>query len=198
MYIDFMDLNKACPKDDFPLTRIEVAIDSAAGCEMMSLLDCFSGFHQLWLRADDQEKTSFITPFGTFCFIRMPEGLSNASPTFCRMVAEALKDQLGRNILTYVDDIVVFSKKQEHHIKDLVETFVNMRWVNLKMNPAKCVFGVHKGKMLGCLVSAKGIEANLDKINAIINMRPPQNQREVQKLTGCIAALNRFIARSAV
>jgi hypothetical protein len=81
MCTDFTDLNKYCPKDDFPLARIDKIVDCAACWEMMTLLDCFSGYHQIWLRKEDEEKTSFITPFGMNCYLRMPEGLRNAGPS---------------------------------------------------------------------------------------------------------------------
>jgi hypothetical protein len=84
MCTDFTDLNKCCPKDDFPLARIYKIVDSTVGCEMMALLDCFSGYHQIWLCKEDEERTSFITPFGTFCYLRMPKDLRNARPTFWR------------------------------------------------------------------------------------------------------------------
>jgi hypothetical protein len=100
------------------------------------------------------------------------------------MIKTALKDQVGRNMLSYVDDIVVVSKKRDNYIADLAETFMNMRKARLKLNPEKCVFGITKGKVLGYLVSTKGIEANPDKIKAIIQMQPPQSRKEVQKLTG--------------
>jgi hypothetical protein len=91
MCTDFTDLNKCYPKDDFPLTRIDQIVDSATASEMMAMLDYFSGDHQIWLQPEDEEKTSFITPFGTYCYLRMPEGLHNAGPTFCRMTKAALK-----------------------------------------------------------------------------------------------------------
>ena len=106
-------------------------------------------------------------------------------------------EQKGKNLVAYVDDIVVKSDKKEMHIEDLHETFTNIRKSGLKLNPDKCIFGIQKGKLQGCLVSARGIEANPDKILAIINMQPPTNKKQVQKLTGRLAALNRFIARSA-
>jgi len=109
MCIDFTDLNKACPKDDFPLPRIDKIVDDAANSQLMSLLDCFSGYHQIWMRTEDEEKTSFITPFGTYYFVRMPEGLKNVSQSFSRTNSKVLEPQLKRNILAYVDDIVVIS-----------------------------------------------------------------------------------------
>jgi hypothetical protein len=96
-----------------------------------------------------------------------------------------------------VDDIVVASKSKEDHPADLAETFANMRDARLRLNPEKCVFGVRQGKILGYLVSHRGIEANLTKIQAIINMTPRQSARDVQRLTGRLAALNRFISKSA-
>jgi hypothetical protein len=96
-----------------------------------------------------------------------------------------------------VDDIVVKSVQRRDHISDLTKTFVNLRAANLKLNPEKCVFGIHKGKVLGCLVSTKGIEANPDKIKAVLEMQDPVSVKDVQKLTGRVAALNRFIPRAA-
>jgi hypothetical protein len=103
----------------------------------------------------------------------MPEGLRNAGPKFCRMTKVALKDHVDRNVLSCIDVIVVVSKKKENYIVDLAETFANMREAKLKLNPEKCVFGVTKGKVLRCLISTKGIEANPDKIRAITQMQPP-------------------------
>jgi hypothetical protein len=124
--IDFTDPNKCCLKDDFLLLRTDKVVDSAAGCETMALLDCFSGYHQIWLCKEDEEKKNFITPFNTYCYLRMSKGMKNVSPTFCRMTKAILKDQMQRNVFTYVDDIVVASRRNVTQIQDLVEAFVNM------------------------------------------------------------------------
>jgi hypothetical protein len=108
------------------------------------------------------------------------------------MMKASLKDQVGKNVLSNVDYIVVASRKKTTYTSDLAETFANMRKTQLKLNPEKSVFGVIRGKVLGSLVSIKGIKANLDKISAIIQTQPPWNRKEIQKLTGQIAALNRF------
>jgi ribonuclease HI len=113
------------------------------------------------------------------------------------MTTKVLHSQIGRNVLTYVDDIIVKSTKQENHSADLQETFANFRQAGLKLNPEKCVFGVKKGKFLGCLVSTKGIEANPNKIKAILRMEPPNTKKGAQRLPGRLASLNRFISRSA-
>jgi hypothetical protein len=197
MCTNFTDLNKCYPKDNYPLTRIDQIVDTVAGSETMALLDCFSGYHQVWLHKEDEQNTSFITTFGTYCYLKMPECLHNASPTFCRMMKVALKDQAGRNVLSYVDKIVVVSKKKENHILDLAKTFTNMREARLKLNPKKCIFGITKGKVLGSLVSTKGIEANTDKIRAITQMQPLLTRKDVQKLMCQIASLNWFISKLA-
>jgi hypothetical protein len=90
MCIDFTDLNKVCPKDEFPLPRIDSLVDAAATSELMSLLDCYSGYHQIWMKKEDKPKTSFITPSGTYCYLRMPEGLKNAGGSFNRMTSKVL------------------------------------------------------------------------------------------------------------
>jgi hypothetical protein len=184
MCIDFTDLNKACPKDEFPLPIIDSLMDATATSELMSLLDCYSSYHQIWMKKEDEPKTSFITPSGTYFYLWMPEGLKNAGASFSRMTAKVLCSQIGRNVLTYVDDIIVKSTKQENHIADLQETFANLRKAGLKLNLEKCVFRVKKGKFLGCLVSTKGIEANPSKIEEILWMEPPKLRKGAQRLTG--------------
>jgi hypothetical protein len=148
------------------------------------------------MKKEDETKTSFITPSGTYCYLWMPEGLKNARGSFSRMTAKVLYSPIGRNVLTYVNDIIVKSTKQENHFANLQETFSNFRQAGLKLNLEKCVFGV-KGKFLGCLVSTKGIEANPSKIEAILRMEPPNSKKRAQWLAGRLASLNRFISRSA-
>ena len=108
--IDFTDVNKACPKDPFPLPRIDQIVDSTAGCDLLSFLDAYSGYHQIFMAEEDEEKTAFITPCGTYCFVRMPFGLKNAGSTFARVVHHAFEPQIHRNVEAYMDDIVVKSK----------------------------------------------------------------------------------------
>jgi hypothetical protein len=128
------------------------------------------------------ERTAFITPCGIYCYICMPFGLRSAGATFQRLMHITLGPQMGRNVEAYVDDIVVKTREAGSLISDLEETFANLRKVNLKLNPDKCVFGVPSGKLLGFLVSHRGIEANPEKIKAIERMRPPQSLKEMQRL----------------
>jgi hypothetical protein len=194
--VDFTSLNKACPKDPYPFPRIDQIIDSIAGCDLLCFLDAFSGYHQIKMAREDEEKTAFITPCNVYYCICIPFGLKNAGATFKRLMRKALGAQMGINADAYVNDIIIKTRESNTFIEDLEETFTNLRKVNIKLNPAKCAFGVPSGKLLGFLVSHRGIEANPDKVKAIEEMRPPRNLKEMQRLTGCMAALGRFIARS--
>jgi hypothetical protein len=160
------------------------------------LLGFFSGYHQIKMAREDKEKTAFITPCGVYCYVCMPFGLKNVGATFQRLMRKAPGAQMGRNVEAYVDDIVVKTRESHTFIEDLEETFTNLRKVNIKLNPAKCAFGVPSGKLLGFLVSHRGIEANPDKVKAIEEMRPPRNLKEMKRLARCMAALGCFIARS--
>ncbi|XP_022888952.1 uncharacterized protein LOC111404368 [Olea europaea var. sylvestris] len=151
--INFTDLNKACPKDSYPLPRIDNLVDSTSGHMLYNFLDAFSGYHQILMVEEDQEKTSFMADSAIYCYRVMPFGLKNAGTTYQRY--------------------------------------------SMKLNPAKCAFGVASGKFLGFMITHRGIEANPDKIQALINMEAPKCKRDIQKLTGRIAALNRFVSRAA-
>jgi hypothetical protein len=102
-------LKRVVQKDEFPLQKIDSLVDAAASSELMSLLDCYSGYHQIWMKKEDEPKTSFITPSDTYCYLRMPDGLKNAGGSFSRMTAGVLHSQIGKNVLTYIDDIIVKS-----------------------------------------------------------------------------------------
>ncbi|XP_065615914.1 uncharacterized protein LOC136061713 [Quercus suber] len=127
----------------------------------------------------------------------MPFGLKNAGSTYQRMMTKMFESQLGKSIEVYIDDIVVKSRVISEHVKDLDNVFETLRRHKLRLNTSKCSFGVGSGKFLGYMVIHRGIEVNPDQIKAIQNLQPPRNPKEVQKLTGMAAALNRFISRSA-
>ena len=149
MCVDFTSLNKHCPKDHFPLPRINQIIDSTAGCERLCFLDAYSGYNQIRMKEEDQEKTAFTTPFGVFCYNTMPFGLKNAGATYQWCMQACLKNQLGRNIQVYVDDIVIKTKEEASLIDDLPETFANLDHYRIKLSPEKCTFGVPSGQLSG-------------------------------------------------
>uniref|UniRef100_A0A2N9F6A1 Uncharacterized protein n=1 Tax=Fagus sylvatica TaxID=28930 RepID=A0A2N9F6A1_FAGSY len=183
MCVDFTDLNKACPKDSFPLPRIDQLVDSTAGHKLLTFMDAFSGYNQIVMDESDQEKTSFITSRGLFCYKVMPFGLKNAGATYQRLMNRMFHDQIGRNVEVYVDDMLVKSKEEDVHLDDLRETFQTLRKYQMKLNPSKCAFGVYSGKFLGFMVSQRGIEANPDKIKAILEMQPPKSTKEAFEWT---------------
>ena len=196
MCVDFTDLNKVCPKDSYPLLQIDTLVDSTTRNQLLSFMDTFSGYNQTKMEEADQEKTSFVTSQGLFYYKVMPFGLKNAGATYQRLMNKMFAHQIGRNVHVYVDDMLVKSLCEEHHLDDLRETFNTLQSYNMKLNPNKCAFGVTTGKFLGFMVSHKGIEVNLEKIRAIVELEPPRTVMEVQSLNGKIVALNRFVSRA--
>jgi hypothetical protein len=195
MCVDYTDLNKHCPKDPFGLPRIDQVIDSTAGCDLLCFLDCYSGYHQIAIKEEDQEKTAFITPFGAYCYATMSFGLNNADATYQRAIQVCFKRQLNKNVEAYVNDMVVKTRNSDTLIADLEETFSSLREYRWKLNPNKCVFSVPSSKLLSFIISHCGIEANPEKISAITNMKAPTCIKDVHKLSRCMAALNRFISK---
>ncbi|KAL2249877.1 UNVERIFIED_CONTAM: Retrovirus-related Pol polyprotein from transposon [Sesamum indicum] len=193
MCVDFTDLTKACPKDPYPLPRIDVMVDSTAGFEMFSMMDAYQGYHQIYMAEEDRDKTSFITEKGVYCYNMMPFGLKNAGATYQRLVNKMFGELLGKPMEVYVDDMLVKSRRSQDHIGDLEQAFSIMRSYGMKLNQDKCTFGVRGGKFLGYMVSERGIEATLEKIQAVMNLRSPSMIKDVQKLTEKIASLSRSL-----
>jgi hypothetical protein len=171
--IDYTNLNKACPKYPYPLPRIDQIVDSTSECDLRSFIDAYSGFHQIKMAKDDRKHTAFVTVDGVYCYIVMSYGLLNALPTFARAMNITLGDLVRVIVEVYVDDTVAKTKESNSLQENLAQVFNKLRATSTKLNPEKCIFGVSAGKLLGFLVSHRGIEANPDKIRAIELMRPP-------------------------
>uniref|UniRef100_A0A2N9GJR4 RNase H type-1 domain-containing protein n=1 Tax=Fagus sylvatica TaxID=28930 RepID=A0A2N9GJR4_FAGSY len=169
--IDFTDLNKACPKDPFPFPRIDQLVNSASGHARLSFLDAFQGYHQISMSAADQDKIAFITPKGTYYYKVMSFGLKNAGATYQRLVTKMFEHMIGKTVEVYIDNMLVKSLREENHVANLLQVFNILRESRLRLNASKCTFGVSSGKFLGHLV---------------------------QRLTGMVAALSRFILRKAM
>jgi hypothetical protein len=137
------------PKDPFPLLHIDQVVDLTTGCELLSFLDAYSGYHQIPLAEVDQPATTFITPFGCFCYIKISFGLMNVGPTYQRCMQSCLEGQIRCNLEVYVDDIVIKNRHNSSLIADPEETFTNLRRFNIRLNPEKCTFGVSWGKLQG-------------------------------------------------
>ena len=194
MCVDFTDLNKAYPKDSYPLPSIDALVDSASGCRLLSFLDAFSGYNQIMMHPRDECKTTFMTKSSCYCYKAMPFGLKNVEATYQRLMDRVLAPKLGRKVQAFVDDMVVTTQQKEQHATDLEELFTTITKYMLKLNPEKCVFRAEAGKFLGFLLTSQGIEANPDKCAAIINMGIPISVKEVQQLTGGMAALSKLLS----
>ena len=183
MCVNFKDLNKACPKDPFPLPRIDQIIDATAGHDSLCFLGAYYGYHQIKMAESDQAATAFITPYDPFYFNTMPFGLKNAGATYQHMIQTCLETQTGKIVDAYVDDVVTKTRHVESLIDDLRLTFDNLRTYDIRLNPEKCVFSVPSGKLLGFIVSNRGIEANPAKIRALSQLATPTDLKQIHKLT---------------
>jgi hypothetical protein len=192
--VDFRNLNKASPKDEFSLPNMDLLIDSAASHAMFSFMDGFSGYNQIFMSPRDAEKTAFRTPIGNFYYTVMPFGLKNAGATYQRTMTAMFHDMMHCEIEDYVDDIVVKSKTREDHFGILKKVFERCQLYKLKMNPIKCAFGVSAGKFLGFLVHQRGIDVDPVRAFAIATMKPPTTHKELKSFLGKLLYIRRFIS----
>ena len=151
--MDYMDINDTCPKDSFPLPRIDQIMDASTRHGMLSFLDAFSGYHQIPMHPPDTEKTSFITPHGLYYYNVMPIGLKNARATYQRLVTMMFRPLLSSTMEVYIIDMLVKSKQRPDHVAHLQQTFDLLREYGTKLNPLKCAFGVNADRFLGFMVT---------------------------------------------
>ena len=171
-------------------------MDAIEGHSLLSFMDIYSGYNQICMYPGDEEKTSFITDQGTYCYWVMPFGLKNAGETYQRLVNYMFRDLIRKSIKVYVNDLLVKSKENTDYLRHLAKAFSIIKKFQMKLNPAKCAFEVSSGKFLGHLVNGRGIKANPETIQAVINMQSPKITKEVQSLAGRVAVLNRFVSRA--
>ena len=157
--VDYTDLNDMCPKDSFPLPRINPIVDASARHGMLSFLDTFSRYHQIPMHQPDVEKTSFIPPYGLFCYNVMSFGLKNAGAIYQRLVTKMFRPLLGKTMEVYIDDMLVKSKERPNHTAHLQQAFELLKAYAMKLNPTKCAFRVSAGLFLGFMMTQRGIEA---------------------------------------
>ncbi|GJU26574.1 reverse transcriptase domain-containing protein [Tanacetum coccineum] len=184
MCVDFKYLNKACPKNGYPLPEIDWKVKSLRGFPFKCFLDAYKGYHQIQMAKEEEEKIAFITSQEIFCYTKMPFGLRNAGATYQRLVDKAFHKQIGRNLKVYVDDLVIKSRTKDEIVRDIEETFKTLREINMKLNPKKCTFGVEEGMFLGYKVNTKGLKVCPDKVDAVLGLPSPKCLKDVQKLNG--------------
>jgi hypothetical protein len=197
MCIDYTSLNKACPIDPFPLPRIDQIVDSTSSCDLLCFLNAYYSFHQIPMFGEDEEHIAFIIVDVLFCYVSMLYGLKNALSTFVCTMYKTFRDLIRDLLEVYVDDIIIKIKSHSSLLDNLAIVFDRLRSTCTMLNPDRCVFGVSTGKLLGILVSHRGIEANSEKIKTVEKMWPPARIKDDQKLMGRLAPLSRFISRLA-
>jgi hypothetical protein len=191
---DFKDLNKAFPKDDFPLPNINMIVDLTTSHELLSLMDGFSRYNQIHIVEEDQHKMAFTMPWGTFCYNMMPFRLKNVEATYQGAMKVIFHDLIHKILEDYVDDILVKNLNALDHLSHLEHVFNQLAEYHLMLNPKKCVFGVTSGKLLGFIVSWLGIEIDPKKVKAIMNMAPPRTLKNLHSLQGKLQSVQWFIS----
>jgi ribonuclease HI len=195
MCVDYRDLNRASPKDNFPLPHIDTLVDNTATNVVFSFMDRFSGYNQIKMAEEDKSKTAFVTHWGTFVYDVMPFGLKNAGATYQRAMVTLFHDMIHHEIEVYVDDMIAKSRTAQDHLTDLRKLFQRLKKYQLRLNPNKCAFGVTSGKLLGFIVSGRGIEIDPAKVQAIRSMPAPRTEKEIRSFLGRINYIARFIAQ---
>jgi Reverse transcriptase (RNA-dependent DNA polymerase) len=173
--VDFRDLNKACPKDDFSLPVTEIIIDHTSSYEVFSFMDGYAGYNQIKMTPEDEKHTAFRTPNGIYCYKVMPFGLKNAGATYQRAISKIFDDLIHKIVECYMDDVVIKALSYEEHLQYLEVVFKRLREHALKLNPLKCAFIVSSAKFLGFVVRHRGIEIDPGKIKAITELPSPKN-----------------------
>ena len=156
IFVDYTDLNKACPRDGYPLPNIDRLVDDAVGNKVLNFLDAYSGYNQIPMVASNMNKTTFITDDANYFYRVMPFDLKNAGATYQLLMDIVFSHLMGQCVEVYVDDMVVKSPSHHQHAQDLSAVFSALRQYNLRLNPDKCVFGVDRGKFLGFMLTQRG------------------------------------------
>ncbi|CAJ2665932.1 unnamed protein product [Trifolium pratense] len=197
MCCDYTDLNRACPKDSYPLPCIDRLVDNSSGFKLLSFMDAYSGYNQIPMAVADREKTAFMTESGNYYYNVMPFGLKNAGATYQRMMNKVFRGQIGDMLEVYMDDMIVKSPEELDHVVHLRKVFEQARKYKMRFNPEKCTFGVRAGKFLGFYLTERGIEANPDKCRAFAELPTPSDKKSIQTLNGMLTSLSRFVSKSA-
>jgi hypothetical protein len=194
--VDFRDLNRAKPKDEYPMPVVETLINTAAGNKILSFMDGNASYNHIFMAQEDIHKNAFRVPgaMGLFEYVVKTFGLKNAGATYQHAMNYIYHDLIGKLVEIYIDDIVVKSTSTGGHLEDLCQVFELTRRFGLKMNPKKCAFGVSADQFLGFLVHERGIEIGLKSQEAVRTMVPPTTKRELQQLIGKINFVRRFIS----
>ena len=193
MCTDCRAINKITVKYRYPIPRLDDMLDELCGAVIFSKIDLKSGYHQIRIREGDEWKTAFKTKYGLYEWLVMPFGLTNAPSTFMRLMNHVLRVFIGKFVVVYFDDILVYSKNVEEHLDHLRAVLDTLRRESLYANFKKCSFCMDKIVFLGFVVSANGIEVEKDKVKAILDWPTPKNISEVRSFHGLASFYRRFV-----
>lgn len=188
--VDFTKLNEAVKRENFPLPSTDQLLAQLGGATVFTKLDCNQGFHQIPLDAESQELTTFITPFGRFCYTRLPFGISSGPEIFQRMMSQLLSDING--VLCDMDDILVYGMTQSDHDETLKQVLTRLRDNGLTLNSEKCEFSKTSVRFLGHIISSKGVQIDPAKVKAILDFPRPNDVSDVRRLLGMLNHVSKF------
>jgi len=191
--VDFKNMNKVSLKDNYHLPKMDYILHKVMGSQKMSMLDSYSGYNQIMVHPNDQENTTFTTPWGTFMYAKMSFGMMNVGETFQRAMDIAFAEERDKLIVIYLYDITVFSNVDDEHLKHLKQVFQKCRRFGISLNPKKSNFAMQEGKLLGHVISKEGIKIDPIKVATIQKIDNPRNEKEVQSLLGRVNFLMKFI-----
>jgi hypothetical protein len=195
--VDFRNLNQLSLKDKYPLPNMEHLLQRVTGAGMMSMLDGFSRYNQVLIKREDQLKTTFTTPWGTFMYLRMLFGIMNISATFQREMEFSFRDIIQKIIEIYQYDLTVVSKDRKDHLSHLRIVFEQCRKYGISLNPKMSVFGIDEGKFLGHMASKGGVSIDPERVQSIKDVHSPFNKKSLQSFFGKINFIQRFVPNFA-
>ncbi|CAF3028738.1 unnamed protein product [Rotaria sp. Silwood2] len=193
MCVDYRALNKLTIKNKYPIPRIDEMLDQLNGAKIFSRLDLKAGYHQIRIKDDDIEKTAFRTRYGSFEFVVLPFGLTNAPPTFMRLMNSIFHHYLDKFVIIYLDDILIYSKNENDHLNHIRLVLQLLRDNQLYANRTKCEFNVDQINFLGHVITSNGIKADESKVIAVKNWPIPRNSTNVRSFLGAAGFYRRFI-----
>jgi hypothetical protein len=190
-------MNRVSLKDNYPLPKMDQILQKVVGSQKISMLDGFYGYNQIMVHPDEQEKTTFTTPWGTFMYAKMTFGLMNAGENFQRDMDIEFDDEKYTFIVIYLDDIIVYSSSDEEHLKHLRITFEKCRKFSISLNPKKYNFCMEEGNLLGHIISKEGTNIDPNRVEGIRKIGTPRSKKQVQSFLGKVNFLRRFIPNLA-
>lgn len=193
MVIDYRKLNKETIADRYPIPEISEVLANMGGNKFFSLIDLKSGFHQIKMKNKDVEKTAFSINNAKYEFLRLPFGLKNAPSIFQRCLDDILREHIGKQCYVYIDDVVIFGRTEEEHLKNLEEVVSTLEKANMKIQTDKCEFMKKEVEFLGYIITENGIKTNTKKTEAVTKLKPPKTIKELRSFLGMTGYYRKFV-----